>query len=347
MTSFSRPLRANLEVIMSRRLTSAVSAAVLMLGVGIAEAADKVTFSLNWVPYGLHYGIFAAEAQGYYREAGLDIDIQRGYGSGDTVKRTATGAADIGMADMASVIVGRGNGLNVKQVATLLDRSADAIFYLKGIGINAPKDLSGRTLGATVGETTLNLLPVFAANAGFDHKKVEIINLAAPAKFPAFVSKKVDAIVAFRTEEPGIRAAAEKANVAVDRFMFSDFGVDYYSIGFIVSDETLAKRPDMVKRFLAATLRGYAFAFKDPQAAADLFIKRFPESNRDLSFAQWTVSTEHVLTERTRANGLGYIDRAKMQHTLDLITRYQEIKQTVGLDDIYSSGLLTKVEAGK
>jgi NitT/TauT family transport system substrate-binding protein len=331
---------------MQRKLTSAVSLALLAIGIGSAQANEKVTFSLNWVPYGLHYGIFAAEAQGYYREAGLDLDIQRGYGSGDTVKRTATGAADIGMADMASVIVGRGNGLATKQVATLLDRSADAIFYIKGAGISTPKDLPGRSLGATIGETTLNLLPVFAANAGFDHKKVEIVNLAPPAKFPTFVSKKVDAIVAFRTEEPGILAAAGKAGVQVDRFLFSDFGVDYYSIGFIVSDETLAKRPEMVKRFLAAVLRGYAFAFKNPQAAADMFIKRFPESNRDLSFAQWQVSGEHVLTDRTRANGLGYIDRAKMQHTLDLITKYQDVKQAVGLDDIYSSSVLTKIEVG-
>ena len=87
---------------MQPKLMSSVSAALLVIGIGGAQANDKVTFSLNWVPYGLHYGIFAAEAQGYYREAGLDLDIQRGYGSGDTVKRTATGAADIGMADMAS-----------------------------------------------------------------------------------------------------------------------------------------------------------------------------------------------------------------------------------------------------
>ena len=331
---------------MQCKLTGAVSAALLMIGIGCGQANEKLTFSLNWVPYGLHYGIFAAEAQGYFREAGFDLDIQRGYGSGDTVKRIATDAADIGMADMASVIVGRGNGLAVKQVATLLDRSADAIFYIKGGGISTPKDLPGRSLGATIGETTLNLMPVFAANAGFDHKKVEIVNLAPPAKFPTFVSKKVDAIVAFRTEEPGILAAAGKAGVQVDRFLFSDFGVDYYSIGFIVSDDTLAKRPETVRRFLTAVLRGYAFAFKNPQAAADMFIKRFPESNRELSFAQWNVSTEHVLTDRTRANGLGYIDRAKMQHTLELITKYQEVKQAVALDDIYSASVLPKVQVG-
>jgi NitT/TauT family transport system substrate-binding protein len=75
-----------------------------------AKAADKVIFSLNWVPYGLHYGVFAAEAQGYYRDADIYIDIQRGYGSGDTVKRVATGVATVGMADMASIIIGRGNG---------------------------------------------------------------------------------------------------------------------------------------------------------------------------------------------------------------------------------------------
>src|SRR5579884_184648 len=161
---------------------------VLLTGVSIllsasANAADRVVFSLNWVPYGLHYGIFAADALGYYKDANLDVDIQRGYGSGDTVKRTAAGVADIGMADMASVIAGRGNGFRVKQLAVILDRSADAIFYVKGIGITEPKGLQGHTIGATAGETSMNLFPVFAANAGFDPKKVEFVNLAPPAKF--------------------------------------------------------------------------------------------------------------------------------------------------------------------
>jgi NitT/TauT family transport system substrate-binding protein len=332
---------------MQATLRLAVIAVSLALAQTQAQASDKLTFSLNWVPYGLHYGIFAAEAQGYYTKAGLDVTIQRGYGSGDTVKRTAAGAADVGMADMASVIVGRSNGLKVKQLAVVLDRSADAVFYVKGLGIGTPKDLPGHTLGATAGETTLNLMPAFAANAGFDNSKIEVVNLAAPAKFPALVSKKVDSIVAFRTEEPAIMSAAQKAGVEVGRFLFSDFNVDYYSIGIIVSDEMLAKRPEVIKRFVDATVRGYAFAIKDPEAAADAFASRFRESSRDLTLAQWKITMEHMVTDRSRAHGLGYIERAKMQHTLDLIRKYKDIKQDIKVDEIYSMDYLSKIDVPK
>jgi NitT/TauT family transport system substrate-binding protein len=325
-----------------RRLTI-VLAAFFMLSSGSADAADRVVFSLNWVPYGLHYGIFVAEALGYYRDANLDVDIQRGYGSGDTVKRIATGSADLGMADMASVIAGRGNGFLVKQLAVVLDRSADAIFYVKGIGVDSPKGLEGHTIGATAGETSMNLFPVFAANSGFDNKKVEFVNLAAPAKFPALVSKKVDSIVAFTTEEPAIQSAAIKAGVEIGRFLYSDYGVDYYSIGLIASDDTLAKKSDLIKRLVDATMRGYAWAIKNPDAAADAYAKRFPESSRDLTLAQWKITIGHMVTERTRANGLGYIDRSKMEKTLNFIKQYQRIEGNVAVDDIYSSKFLSKV----
>ena len=103
--------------------------------------------------------MFAAQDQGIYKDAGLDVDIQRGYGSGDTVKRVATGSADFGIGDAASVVVGRSNGLAVKQVATIFDKAADAIFFVEGNGIAKPADLQGRTMGATAGETTATLFP--------------------------------------------------------------------------------------------------------------------------------------------------------------------------------------------
>jgi len=309
-----------------------------------AKAADKVIFSLNWVPYGLHYGVFAAEAQGYYRDANIDIDIQRGYGSGDTVKRVATGAATVGMADMASIIIGRGNGLAVKQIAVVLDRSADAIFYIKGIGIERPEGLVGKSLGAAVGETPLNLLPVFAGNAGLDSSKVKVVNVTPPAKFPTLVSKKVDAIVAMLTEEPAIQSAAQKAGVDIGKFVYSDYGVDYYSIGLIASDDVLKGKSELVKRFVSATMRGYRWAIQNPEAAADAFSKRFPESSRDLTLAQWKVTMQHMLTDQAKANGVGFMDRGKMGKTLDLIKKYQQGKAELKVEDVYSPDYLEKID---
>ena len=328
----------NLRMIMAAAL-------MLLLASGGAQAQDKVVFALNWVPYGIHFGVFAAKELGYYRDAHLDVDIQRGYGSGDTVKRVGTGAADIGMADEASVIVGWGKGLKVRQIATILDRSADAIFYVKGLGINQPKDLEGHTLGAAAGETSLNLLPVFGAGAGVDTSKIKIINLTPPAKFPSLVSKKVDSIVAFTTEEPAIRSAAQKAGVEIGRFLFSQYGVDYYSVGLIASDAMLAKKPDVIKRVATATMRGYAWAAKHPDQAADFFVKNFPATTRDLMLAQWKVTIGLMLTDYTKAHGVGAIDPAKMAKTLALIKKYQEVSGPVTVDDIYSTKYLETVPA--
>ncbi len=321
-----------------------VALALLSMQATPSFAADKVTFALNWIPYGLHYGIYAAQALGYYKQAGLDVTIQRGYGSGDTVKRVAVGSADIGMADMASVAVGRTKGFAVKGLAVVLDRSVDTIFYIKGSGITGPKTLPGHKLGATVGETALNLLPVLAANAGFDAKKINVINLAAPAKYPSLVTKKVDAIVGFTTETPGIMAAAKKAGVEVGRILYSNYGVDYYSITLISSDSTIAKKPDVIKKVVNATMRGYAWAINNSDKAADIFSKDFPESSRELTLAQWKIAMSNMVTDRTKANGLGYIDPAKMKQTLTLLQKYQGIESSVKPGDIYNSSLLEKVE---
>ena len=204
-----------------------LTSVVLIAGSHNAVAQDKLIFSLQWIANGNNFGVFAAKEQGLYRNANLDVDVQRGYGSGETAKRVATGTADMGIADAASVIVGRSSGLKVKQVACLYERPPDAIFFIKGNRINSPKDLEGRTIGATAGEATVNLLPLFAANAGFDNKKMEMINLSPSAKYASLVAKTVDSIVGFVNEEPAIQSAAQKTGLEVGRFVFSDYGIDY------------------------------------------------------------------------------------------------------------------------
>src|SRR3954453_18915225 len=112
-----------------------LTGALISVATGGALAQDKVLFSLQWIPNGNHFGVFAAKEQGFYKDANLDVDIQRGFGSGDTAKRVATGTADIGIADAGSVIVGRSAGLKIKLVASLYEKSPDVVFLIKSNGI--------------------------------------------------------------------------------------------------------------------------------------------------------------------------------------------------------------------
>lgn len=308
-------------------------------------AAEKMVFSLNWLPYGLHFGVYAAVEQGYYRDAKLDFDILRGQGSGDTVKRVALGSAVFGMADAASVILGRAKGMAVKQIGMVLDRSADAVYFLKGSGIASPKDLEGRTMGAAAGETPLTLFPAFASGAGLDPKKVHWVNMTPPSKIATLVSKKVDTIITFTTEEPLVRAATQKAGLEFGRFLYSDFGVDYYSIGLIARDQTIQEQPDLVRRFVDATIRGYAWAIENPEGAADAFVKNHKESSRALQLDQWKVVAAHMVTPMAREKGLGSIDAGKMGRTVELIKRFYSLERDVTADEVYTMKLLPRITA--
>lgn len=307
-----------------------------------AAAAEKVIFTLNFTPYGLHFGPAVAKARGLYRAADLDVDILRGYGSVESVKRTALGTTTFAMADATSVIFGRDKGLGVKQIATILDRSSDAIYFRKNAGIKSPRDLEGRTFGAMPGESHLPLFPVFAKNAGIDQSKISWVNMDSPAKIPSLMVGKIDAMMTFTTEEPNLTNASQKAKVEWDKFMFSDFGVNNYSIGIIASDEMIAKNPALVKKFLNATMAGYALAAEDPEAAANDFVKMFPETSRDLVLQQWKVVAQHFVTPTAKEKGLGYMTEEKMAYTLDLIKTFAKLERDVAPKDLFTMAFLER-----
>jgi len=323
--------------------TLCLAVAALALAGGRSNANEQVTLALNWIPHSLHFGIYLAKERGWYQQAGLDVRIERGYGSGDTVKRVGTGAADFGLADAASVALGRASGAPTKLIAILMDRPADAIYFIKGGNIRTPKDLEGKTMGAAAGETSLNLLPVFAKHAGFDSKKVEIVTMASPNKIPSLVQKKVDTIVTFTNEEPMVKNAGRMANAEIGRFLFADYGVDYYSVGIIASDQTLKTRPQTVKKFLDVTMRGYAEAFAKPDQALDAFIKDNPASSRELMEQQWQTLRHNMLTPTAGSKGLGYIDDARMQATLKLMHDFQHLSADVKPKDVYTLDYLSRI----
>lgn len=305
-----------------------------------ASSADKVTLTLNFTPYGLHFGPVSAKAKGYYQAAGLEVEILRGYGSVESVKRAALGTTTFAMADATSVIYGRDKGLEVKQIATVLDRSSDAVYFRKSSGIQSPRDLEGRPFGAMAGENHLPLFPVFAKNAGVDPSRINWVYMDSPSKIPSLMAKRIDAMMTFTTEEPNISAVAQKNSVEWDKFMFSDFGVDNYSVGIIASDSLIRGNPALVRRFLNATMKGYLFAVENPEAAAEDFVKVYPESSKALVLQQWRVVMKHFVTPTATEKGLGHITEKKMAQTLDLIKTFAKIEKNIAPGDLYTMQFL-------
>jgi NitT/TauT family transport system substrate-binding protein len=245
-------------------------AALLLLAFTLAplsaSAADKVTFVTDFGYNGRHAYYFVALEKGYYAKQNLDVDIVRGQGSADAVKQVGSGTAQLGFADTAAIILGRGNDqIPAKLVAIVYAKPPHAIYVLKESGIAKPKDLEGRKIADTAFSAVPKLFDAYAKAANIDASKVTWLVAAADTLPGMLNTGRADGIGQFTVGEPLLaKAAAPKQILALS---YADVGLDLYGNGIIASDTTIKSNPDLVKRFVTATLQGLKDAIANPQEA--------------------------------------------------------------------------------
>lgn len=316
----------------------------LSLGfLGPVGAADKVTFLLDWTPYGKHAFLYAGLDQGFYAKEGLEVSVVRGTGSADTVKNVAAKAGEFGHADASTLVIARAKGAKVKLVGMFHHRSLHAIYALKKSGIAKPKDLAGKTIATSPGNASWVVLPALAAIAGFDMNTVKPILMAPPSMEPSLFAEKVDAIVTFATIGPSYVLAAKKTGKDFVEILYSDHGVDVYSNGMITTDDLLREKPALAERMVRAVYRALAWSVEHPEEALQAFLRRHPESTPEVARAHWEIKVRHLLTPETKQNGIGYMVSDRMKYTRDLIVKYYGLTEPVTAEELYTNDLITKL----
>jgi len=332
-------------MVTSTRATVALGLWAAALGAApvAAAAKDPLTLALNFVPYGIHVPFYVAQQKGFYEQANLDVTIQRGTGSADAVAKVGAGAADVGFADAGAVVVGRAKGAKVTMVAMTMDRGLGTIYTYKGSGITKPKDLEGRTVADNAGGGAGILLPALAAIHGIDVKKINIVIVAAPAKNPTLIEKKVDAIFTFSTIEPNLKALAAAKGMEIVGLYFSDWGLDLYGMGLFASEKALGERRDAVRRWTEATMRAVAWSVENPEEAVTLFVRQNMAVSPDLARAHWEIVVDHLLTPAAKEQGIGYMTEEKMRRTRDILVKYQKLDGDIPLNMLYTNEFLPRL----
>jgi len=319
----------------------AVGAPTLLLWAGGAGAAQKVLFSTDFGYNGRHAYYFVALEQGFYRDAGLDVEILRGSGSADVIRTVASGKIQMGFADAGTLVIARTNqNLPVKEVAMVYTRPPHAIFCHEDAQVRAPKDLEGKTIADTAGSSNPAMFPALARAAGVDKDKVKWI-VADSASLPAMlVSRQVDCVAQYSVGQALLerRVAPKK----LTRILYADAGLDFYSNGLAATDSLIKEQPDLVRRFVAATLRGMEAAFADPGEAARIINKAHPEVDVAIAKAEVEAVREIAVSPLTRAHGLGYIDRQRMEHTRDVVAEAFNLPRRIPVEDLYAPGFAGK-----
>jgi NitT/TauT family transport system substrate-binding protein len=302
----------------------------------------KVVLSLDFIPLGRHAPWYAALAEGYYRDEGLDVSIIPSQGTAQAVQAVESGTANIAFVDVPSVVLARANGSKLKMVAVNYQKAPYAIFSLStGANVTQPKQLEGLTLGSGAGSFTPKIIQGFMTQSGLDAAKLSVSNVAPPARAAALLSGQVPAIEFFVMAKPGLEAGAKDAKAELRTFLLSDHGLELYSNGLAVTEDYLNKNADVVKRFVRAGLKGWKYALANPQKAADDQIKFVPSLKPEGIVAELDVVADLAVTADTKQHGLGWFDPAKMQSNTDFVVKYIGVSGTPPqAADIYATGYL-------
>jgi NitT/TauT family transport system substrate-binding protein len=318
----------------NRRCVSLFAALCASIFTTHAHAADKVTFVTDFGYNGRHAYYFVALDKGYYAKQNLDVQIVRGQGSADAVKQVAAGTAQIGFADAGAVILGRGNDqIPVKLVAIVYAKPPHAIYVLKESGITKPRDLEGKKVADTAFSAVPKLFDAYAKAAHIDVGKVTWLVATSDALPGMLTTGRADGIGQFIVGEPLLaKSAAPKQVLALS---YTDAGLDLYGNGIIASDALIKSNPDLVRRFVAATVQGLKDAIADPRAAGAIMNKHHREVDADIAAA------ETRIVGTLTGQPLGVLDAARVKKTLDIVASAYTLKYPVTPDDLYASGFVS------
>lgn len=306
-------------------------------------AQTPMRFALDWRFEGPAAPYFVAIDKGYYKAEGLDVTIDPGTGSVEGINRVASGAYQVGFADINSLVKFRDNPQNsaVRAVLMVYDTPAFSIVSLKSKGISKPKDLEGRILGAPAPDGAYAQWPIFVDANKIDASKVRIENVGFPVREPMLAQGKVDAITGFWFSSfMNLKANGIKGEDIVV-MMMRDFGVDLYGNAIIVNPEFAKNNPKAVAGFVRATIKGIQDTIKSPETAIDSLMKRNAIGNRDVELERLKLAIEkNFVNADVLKAGLGGVDMKRLERSIDQIGLTFKYTNKPRAGDIFSSEYL-------
>ena len=310
-----------------RRRTGLAALALTFLAAMPAFAQDKVRFQTDWIPSGEHAMYYGAWSKGIYAKHGIDITITRGYGSGDTVTKVASGAADFGVADIAAVMTARARtNVPVKTIAILYNESPHSLFVLKSSGITNFKGLEGKKIGITPGNSHRFYFPEVAKKAGTDPNKLIWTNMDGAAMAAQLIAKNIDAAPFYSIHYYYINKAAMKAGQEILPLPFVEVGFKIYAASLITTDAMIKDKPDLVARFLAAIKEAFEWAAANPEEACKLHVARFPEVELDDCMGSVKAVMKFVFNDHSKEFGWGKESPERLKFSWETIATANELK---------------------
>lgn len=323
-----------------RAFCASAVAAGLMGGAGKAYSQDliPISFRLDWSLYGSHAPFYLAVKEGLYEEAGLSVTVGEGQGSATVAQLIAQGNDQLGFVDFGTMVRGVEQGMPIKAVARVLANVMCVISH-GDAPVNNPKELAGKIVAFGPAESTGLVFPGLLAYSDVDPASVSIINPATGAKNSLFLQRRADAIPANVNVQI---AQLEAAGAEVHYFLMSDYGIQQMNNGIVGNSDFIAKNPEAVKGFIAATAKAFEMARENPEAAVDALIESVAGQarNKDVLLRQLDLTFPLLGTEATQGKPFGWMAESDWEQTQDVLIRYMGMAEALPVEKFYTNDFI-------
>lgn len=304
------------------------------------SALTPMKLRLNYTPWGFHASVFLAAERGWFRDGGIDLTVDDGSGSTTAINLTAATQVDIGEASVSAMAAARPHGLLLTSIACIVPGTDLGVLVPRGAGIKTPKDLEGKKVVYTAGSQETPFIQSFLRAGGADPEKVELVNIEISAKFPTYISGKADAAIG---SLPYVYPYIQKMRPS-DTIMFSDYGFDLMSFGYIVSPQTLKDRRKELLAFVTAIRRSWQEILDNGklQDGIDALMKNRPRGSltEDVLKGQIEAYRPLFTTVNTRGKPLGWQARQDWQDTLGTMQRVDMMPKDAKPEDFYTNDFI-------
>ena len=298
--------------------------------ISITSYADtKIPFTLDWKFEGPSAPFFYAIDKGYFKDAGLNVEISPGKGSLDAIPKVATGSFPLGFADINSLIkfLDQNPGAPVTAIMMIYDKPPFAVIGRKSLGIKSPADLPGSVLGAPPPDGAWAQFPSFAKANGLDMNKIKVEPVGFPTREPMLAEGKVSSVTgySFSSFLNLVRLGVPEDDITT--ILMADHGLKLYGNAIIVNTDFASSNAKVVKSFLGAVGKGWKDAVSNPSSAIDALVKRNPAADKNLEERRFNLALSgNVMTDYVLKNGMGNIDKARFEAAIAQLSETYKYK---------------------
>lgn len=310
----------------------------------ISEAAEKASFRLEWRLTGYHLPFFWAKEKGYYLQEGVDLEIKEGTGSSQAVNLVGGNQDTFGFADYTVMARAITQGMQVKGIYCVIQKNPWAIVSYQEKAIRKPQDLVGRSVAATAGQKPV--LEHFLRVNNIPPDRVNVRVVTASARNTSFAQGLVDSFISIVIGSPldFVVLARQGQGKSIHFLNFPDWGVDHLAFGIVASRNTIERKPDLIRRFLRATAKGWEETPRNIDAALQIALKHIPaaKGRADSIRLQFEESLVRLRTASTTGKPIGWMSETDWRNTQEMLLKTGWIPKPFPLDTYYTNDFVAK-----